>query len=113
MLSYSEQKRIAIQGIITVIKMPASPQHPKQLEKKVRLGKDVINGIKMMILMSNCIEARALQNWHPQNLMEHLRVNEDIPKAIPEENLFKEACEKHSQDLEMMADGNTEDSTAS
>ncbi|KAB0393735.1 hypothetical protein E2I00_008390, partial [Balaenoptera physalus] len=55
---------------------------------------------------------RALQNWHSQNLIEHLRSNEDTPKAVPEENLFKEACEKHSQDLEMMADDNTEDSTA-
>lgn len=54
---------------------------------------------------------RALQNWHPQNLIEHLRANENTPKAIPEENFFKEACEKHSQDLEMMADDNTEDST--
>ncbi|KAI5183974.1 Gpi Ethanolamine Phosphate Transferase 2 [Manis pentadactyla] len=35
----------------TSLRMPASPQHPKQLEKKVRLGKDVINGIKMMILV--------------------------------------------------------------
>ncbi|KAG8508343.1 Kelch-like protein 4 [Galemys pyrenaicus] len=54
---------------------------------------------------------RALQNWHQQNLIEHLRANEDIPKAVPEKNLFKEACEKHSQNLEMMVDGNTEDST--
>ncbi|XP_072811943.1 kelch-like protein 4 isoform X2 [Vicugna pacos] len=55
---------------------------------------------------------RALQNWHPQNLIEHLRANEDTPKAVPEKTLFQEACEKHSQDLEMMADDNTEDSTA-
>ncbi|XP_074179769.1 kelch-like protein 4 [Rhinolophus sinicus] len=54
----------------------------------------------------------AFQNWHPQNLIEHLRANEDTPKAVPEENLFKRACEKHSQDLEMMADDNTGDSTA-
>ncbi|XP_014720496.1 kelch-like protein 4 [Equus asinus] len=55
---------------------------------------------------------RALQNWHPLNLIEHLRANEDTPKAVPEENLFKEACEKHSQDLEMMADDTTDDSPA-
>ncbi|XP_005884099.1 PREDICTED: kelch-like protein 4 isoform X1 [Myotis brandtii] len=55
---------------------------------------------------------RVLQNWHPQNLIEHLRANEDTPKAVPEENLFKRACEKHSQDLEMMADESTGESTA-
>ncbi|XP_004378926.1 kelch-like protein 4 isoform X1 [Trichechus manatus latirostris] len=55
---------------------------------------------------------RALQNWQQQNLIEHLRANEDTPKAVPEENLFKGACEKHSQDLEMMTDDNIEDSTA-
>uniref|UniRef100_A0A8C8YWL1 Kelch like family member 4 n=1 Tax=Prolemur simus TaxID=1328070 RepID=A0A8C8YWL1_PROSS len=55
---------------------------------------------------------RALQNWHQQNLIEHLQANEDTLKAVPEENLFKEACEKHSQDLEMMADDNIENSTA-
>ncbi|XP_045661055.1 kelch-like protein 4 isoform X2 [Ursus americanus] len=54
---------------------------------------------------------RAFQNWHSQNLIEHLRANEDTPKAVSEENLFKEACEKHLQDLEMIADDNTEDST--
>ncbi|XP_008568430.1 PREDICTED: kelch-like protein 4 isoform X2 [Galeopterus variegatus] len=55
---------------------------------------------------------RALQNWHLQNLTEHLQANEDTPKAVPERNLFKEASEKHSQDLEMMADNKTENSTA-
>lgn len=55
---------------------------------------------------------RVLQNWHPQNLIEHLRANEDTPKAVSEENLFKRACEKHSQDLEMMADESTAESTA-
>ncbi|XP_070317864.1 kelch-like protein 4 isoform X3 [Odocoileus virginianus] len=54
---------------------------------------------------------RALQNWHSRKLIEHLRANEDTPKAVPG-NLFKEAYEKHSQDVEMMADDNTEDSTA-
>ncbi|XP_040121057.1 kelch-like protein 4 isoform X1 [Oryx dammah] len=54
---------------------------------------------------------RAFQNWHSRKLIEHLRVNEDTPKAVPW-NLFKEAYEKHSQDEEMMADDNTEDSTA-
>lgn len=54
----------------------------------------------------------SFQNWHSQNLIEHLRANEDTPKAVPEENFFKRACEKRSQDLEMMADDNTEDSTA-
>ncbi|XP_025733946.1 kelch-like protein 4 isoform X3 [Callorhinus ursinus] len=54
---------------------------------------------------------RAFQNWHSQNSIEHLRANEDTPKAVSEESLFKEACEKHLQDLEMIADDNTEDST--
>ncbi|KAG5194125.1 hypothetical protein MG293_005237 [Ovis ammon polii] len=54
---------------------------------------------------------RAFQNWHSRKLIEHLRANEDTPKAVPW-NLFKEAYEKHSQDVEMMADDNTEDSTA-
>ncbi|KAM7045134.1 kelch-like protein 4 isoform 2-T2 [Molossus nigricans] len=55
---------------------------------------------------------RAFQNWHPHNLIEHLRANEDTPKADPEENLFKRACEKHSQDLEMMVDDSAGDSSA-
>ncbi|XP_023407183.1 kelch-like protein 4 isoform X2 [Loxodonta africana] len=55
---------------------------------------------------------RALQNWQQQNLVEHLRANEDTPKTVTEENLFKEACEKRSQDLEMITDNNIEDSTA-
>ena len=54
---------------------------------------------------------RAFQNWHSRKLIEHLRANEDTPKAVPW-NLFKEAYEKHSQDVEMMADDKTEDSTA-
>lgn len=54
---------------------------------------------------------RALQNWHSGKLIEHLRANEDTPKAVSW-NLFKEAYEKHSHDVEMMADDNTEDSTA-
>lgn len=54
----------------------------------------------------------AVQNWHPRHLIEHLRTNEDTPKAGPEQNWFKRACEKHSRDLEMMADDNGEDSRA-
>ena len=53
-----------------------------------------------------------LQNWHPRNLEEHLRANEDTPKAAPEENFFQRACEKPSQDLDMMADDSPEGSPA-
>jgi kelch-like protein 1/4/5 len=42
----------------------------------------------------------------------HIQANEDTPKAVPEENLFKETFQKRSQDLEMMADGNLEDCRA-
>ncbi|KAM5195060.1 kelch-like protein 4 isoform 5-T5 [Hipposideros larvatus] len=52
----------------------------------------------------------AFQNWHPQNLIGHLPANEDTPKAVPEENLFKRACEKHSQDVEMMDPGSPRES---
>lgn len=54
----------------------------------------------------------SFQNWHTQNLIEYLPANEVTPKAVTEENFFKRAYEKCSQDLEMMADDNTEDSTA-
>lgn len=55
---------------------------------------------------------RVLQNWHQQNVIVHLQANEDTPKAVPEENLLREACEKRSRDLEMMGDDNIEDSRA-
>ncbi|XP_054422616.1 kelch-like protein 4 [Pteronotus mesoamericanus] len=55
---------------------------------------------------------RPLQNWHPQNLIEHLRANEDTPKAAPEENFGQRASEKPSRDLDVMADDSPEDSPA-
>ncbi|XP_021008773.1 kelch-like protein 4 isoform X1 [Mus caroli] len=55
---------------------------------------------------------RVLQNWHQQNVIVHLQANEDTPKAVPEGNLLKEACEKRSRDLEMMGDDNIEDRRA-
>ena len=55
---------------------------------------------------------RVLQNWHQQNVIVHLQANEDTPKAVPEGNLLKEACEKRSRDLEMMGDDNIEDMRA-
>ncbi|XP_005409785.1 PREDICTED: kelch-like protein 4 isoform X2 [Chinchilla lanigera] len=53
-----------------------------------------------------------LQNLHEQNFIEHLPANEDTPKTVPQENFCKEACQTHSQNLEMMADDNKEDSGA-
>lgn len=53
---------------------------------------------------------RVLQNWHQQNVIVHLQANEGTPKAAPEENLLKEACEKRSGDLEVMGDDRIEDS---
>ncbi|XP_042638854.1 kelch-like protein 4 [Orycteropus afer afer] len=47
---------------------------------------------------------RALQNWHQQNLIEHLRANEDTPKAVPEENLFKGSCDSKNQYPEILSD---------
>ncbi|XP_008987816.2 kelch-like protein 4 [Callithrix jacchus] len=58
------------------------------------------------------VHQRAVQNLHQHNLIVHFQANEDTPKAVPEKNLFKEACGKRSQDLEMIADDNIEDSTA-
>ncbi|XP_010351212.1 kelch-like protein 4 isoform X1 [Rhinopithecus roxellana] len=55
---------------------------------------------------------RAVQNLQQHNLIVHFQANEDTPKAVPEKNLFQEACGKRAQDLEMMADDNIEDSTA-
>ncbi|ERE65554.1 kelch-like protein 4 isoform X2 [Cricetulus griseus] len=55
---------------------------------------------------------RVLQNWQQQNVIVHLQANEDTSKAVPEENLLKEAREKRSGDLEMMGDDNIEDSRA-
>ncbi|XP_075395268.1 kelch-like protein 4 isoform X1 [Tenrec ecaudatus] len=52
-----------------------------------------------------------LQNWHQQNLREHLQANEDTPKAVREKNLFKEPSVKCSRDLELMTDNNIKDST--
>ncbi|KAF6090731.1 kelch like family member 4 [Phyllostomus discolor] len=67
------------------------------------------NGLKRS---SSPVHQSPLQNWHPQNLLEHLRANEDTPKAAPEENFFQRACEKPSQDLDLMADDSPEDSPA-
>ncbi|XP_032613138.1 kelch-like protein 4 isoform X2 [Hylobates moloch] len=55
---------------------------------------------------------RAVQNLQQHNLIVHFQANEDTPKAVPEKNLFEEACEKRAQDLEMIADDNRDDSTA-
>ncbi|XP_044538753.1 kelch-like protein 4 [Gracilinanus agilis] len=54
---------------------------------------------------------RAIQTWHQQNLIEHFRANEDIPKASPEENLVKEGAEENPPNLQMSTDENAEDSS--
>ncbi|XP_036596126.1 kelch-like protein 4 [Trichosurus vulpecula] len=56
---------------------------------------------------------RAIQTWHQQNLIEHFRANEDIPKASPEENLVKEGAEENTPDLQMITEENTDDSSES
>ncbi|XP_078004059.1 kelch-like protein 4 isoform X2 [Phascolarctos cinereus] len=56
---------------------------------------------------------RAIQTWHQQNLIEHFRANEDIPKASPEENLVKEGAEETSPDLQMITEENADDSSES
>ncbi|XP_004611701.2 kelch-like protein 4 [Sorex araneus] len=54
---------------------------------------------------------KVLQSWQKENLTDHFRPNEDTLKAVPEKNWFKEDSEKPSQELEMMANDSTADST--
>ncbi|XP_007538004.1 kelch-like protein 4 [Erinaceus europaeus] len=54
---------------------------------------------------------KTFPSWHQHNLIEYFQPNEDTPKAFPEDNFFQEACEKHSQDLDMMPGENTGEST--
>ncbi|NXA57140.1 KLHL4 protein, partial [Nothocercus julius] len=53
---------------------------------------------------------RALQSWHQQNLIEHLRSNEDILKTGTEENCVKEDS-KTTQELQMITEENPDEST--
>ncbi|NXI44943.1 KLHL4 protein, partial [Galbula dea] len=56
------------------------------------------------------VHHRAIQTWHQQNLIEHLRANEDIPKASTEENCVKEDSSKTTQDLQMITEENSDES---
>ncbi|XP_034637987.1 kelch-like protein 4 isoform X1 [Trachemys scripta elegans] len=57
------------------------------------------------------VHHRSIQTWHQQNLIEQLRANEDIPKASTEENCVKEDSSKNIQELQMITDENTDEST--
>uniref|UniRef100_A0A8D0GLZ5 Kelch-like protein 4 n=1 Tax=Sphenodon punctatus TaxID=8508 RepID=A0A8D0GLZ5_SPHPU len=59
----------------------------------------------------NPVHHRSSQTWQQQNLIEQLRTNEDIPKASTEENCAKEDSNKNTQELQMITEENTDEST--
>ncbi|XP_009935431.2 kelch-like protein 4 [Opisthocomus hoazin] len=56
------------------------------------------------------VHHRSIQTWHQQNLIEQLRSNEDIPKTSTEENCVKEESSKTTQELQMITEGNSDES---
>uniref|UniRef100_A0A8C3KRU1 Kelch like family member 4 n=1 Tax=Calidris pygmaea TaxID=425635 RepID=A0A8C3KRU1_9CHAR len=56
------------------------------------------------------VHHRSIQTWHQQNLIEQLRSNEDIPKTSTEENCVKEDSSKITQELQMITEGNSDES---
>ncbi|KGL90611.1 Kelch-like 4 [Charadrius vociferus] len=57
------------------------------------------------------VHHRSIQTWHQQNLIEQLRSNEDIPKTSTEENCVKEDSSKATQELQMIREENSDEST--
>ncbi|NXN08824.1 KLHL4 protein, partial [Indicator maculatus] len=57
------------------------------------------------------VHHRSIQTWHQQNLIEQLQSNEDIPKTSTEENYLKEDPSKTAQELQMITEENSDEST--
>ncbi|XP_004868925.1 kelch-like protein 4 [Heterocephalus glaber] len=99
-----ERRGTSVQG-----RLKSHSQDRNRLKKG---NSSVHNNILAPVTGPGPVHQTTLQNWQEQNLIEHLQVNEDTPKAVPQENFFKEAFEKRLQNLEIMADDKKEDSRA-
>ncbi|KFO18296.1 Kelch-like protein 4 [Fukomys damarensis] len=99
-----EQRGTSVQGKLK--------NHSQDRNRPKKGSSSVHHNILAPVTRPGPVHQTTLQKCQEQNLTEHLEANEDTPKAVTRENFFKEAREKRSQNLEMMADYNKEDSSA-